>query len=85
VLESVLRPRREVSVRARGGVVQEVVYRGEVPHLFDTHLYEPAARMARRAARHARRLQSGSLRAYLLYLLALLVAVLALARWGMLG
>jgi hydrogenase-4 component B len=85
VLESVLRPRREVSVRARGAVVQEVVYRGEVPHLFDTHLYEPVTRLARRAAGRARRLQSGSLRAYLLYLLALLVAVLALARWGMLG
>jgi hydrogenase-4 component B len=85
VLESILRPRREVTVRARGGVVQEVVYRGEVPHLFDTHLYEPATGLARRAARRARRLQSGSLRAYLLYLLVLLVAVLALARWGMLG
>ncbi len=85
VLESVLRPSREVSVRTQGGVVQEVVYRGEVPHLFDTHLYEPATRVARRAAARARRLQSGSLRAYLLYLLALLVAVLALARWGVLG
>jgi hydrogenase-4 component B len=85
VLESVLRPRREVTVRAQRGVVQEIVYRGEVPHLFDTHLYEPATRVARRAAGRARRLQSGSLRAYLLYLLALLVVVLALARWGMLG
>jgi formate hydrogenlyase subunit 3/multisubunit Na+/H+ antiporter MnhD subunit len=85
VLEAVLRPRREVSVRSNAGVLQEVAYRGEVPHLFDTHLYEPATRQARHAARHARRLQSGSLRAYLLYLLALVVAVLALARWGMLG
>jgi hypothetical protein len=74
-----------VTVRAQRGVVQEIVYRGEVPHLFDTHLYEPATRVARRAAGRARRLQSGSLRAYLLYLLALLIVVLALARWGMLG
>jgi len=85
VLEAVLRPRRDVTVRSTGGVVQEVVYRGEVPHLFDTHLYEPAAHGARRAAGRARRLQSGSLRAYLLYLLALVFAVLALASWGVLG
>jgi hypothetical protein len=74
-----------VSVRAQGGVVQETVYRGEVPHLFDTHLYEPATRAASRAAGRVRRLQSGSLRAYLLYLLALLVVALALVRWGLLG
>ena len=85
VLEAVLRPRREVIVRSRAGVVQEVTYRGEVPHLFDTHLYEPATRAASRAARRARRLQSGSLRAYLLYLLALVVVVLALARVGSVG
>ncbi len=85
VLEALLRPRRELLVRARGGVVQEVAYRAEVPHLFDTHLYEPAAGAASRAAGRIRRLQSGSLRAYLLYLLALVVAVLALARSGALG
>jgi hydrogenase-4 component B len=56
-----------------------------VPHVFDTHLYEPVARGAGRAAGRIRRLQSGSLRAYLLYLLALVVAVLALARSGALG
>ena len=85
VLEAVLRPRREVAVETRGGVVQEVAYSAEVPHLFDTHLYEPAARAAGRAAGRVRRLQSGSLRAYLLYLLALVLAVLALARSGALG
>jgi hydrogenase-4 component B len=85
VLEAVLRPRRELLVESRGGVVQEVAYHAEVPHLFDTHLYEPAAGAARRAAGRVRRLQSGSLRAYLLYLLALVVVVLALARSGVLG
>jgi hydrogenase-4 component B len=85
VLEAVLRPKREVIVRSHAGVVQEVAYRGEVPHLFDTHLYEPVARRASRVARSARRLQSGSLSAYLLYLLGLLVVVLAAVRWGLLG
>jgi hydrogenase-4 component B len=85
VLEAVLRPQREVAVRTRGVVVQEVDYHAEVPHLFDTHLYEPGARAAGRAAARVRRLQSGSLRAYLLYLLALVVAMLALVRSGVLG
>jgi len=65
--------------------VQELAYRAEVPHLFDTQLYDPATRVAGRAAQRARRLQSGSLRAYLLYLLGLVVVVLALARAGVLG
>ena len=85
LLEVVLRPRRELVVQARGGVVQEVTYSAEVPHLFDTHLYDPATRAAGRAAGRVRRLQSGSLRAYLLYLLALVFAVLALVRVGVLG
>lgn len=85
VLESLLRPRRNVEVVIRSGVVQSVAYRAEVPHLFDTLLYGPVSRGALRGARVARRLQSGSLRAYLVYLLALLGVLLALARIGALG
>ncbi len=85
VLESLLRPRRDVELVTRSGVVQSVAYRAEVPHLFDTLLYGPVSRGALRGARVARRLQSGSLRAYLVYLLALLGVLLALARVGVLG
>ncbi|HYM28981.1 MAG TPA: hypothetical protein VET66_12590, partial [Steroidobacteraceae bacterium] len=85
VLEGLLRPRREVDVVVASGVVQAVSYRAEVPHLFDTLIYGPLSRAALRGARYARRLQSGSLRAYLVYLLALLGALLALARAGVLG
>jgi hydrogenase-4 component B len=86
VLEALLRPRREVQViAAPSGVVQAVAYRAEVPHLFDTLLYGPLSRGALRGARIARRVQSGSLRAYLVYLLALLGVLLALARIGVLG
>lgn len=85
VLEALLRPRREVRVLASAGVTKAVVYRAEVPHLFDTLLYEPLSRRALRAAAIARRLQSGSLRAYLVYLIALLGLLLALARLGLLG
>ncbi len=85
VLESVLRPRREVEVVRAGGVLQAVSYRGEVPHLFDTALYRPLQRWSLAAARQARRIQSGSVRAYAAYLLGLLLAVLVLVRVGVIG
>ena len=85
VLEGVLRPRREIETVRSGGVLREVRYRGEVPHLFDTVLYGPLQRSALAAARQARRLQSGSVRAYAAYLLGLLLAVLVLVRVGVIG
>ncbi len=85
MLETGFRPRREVRTDVRHGVVQQVTHTVEVPHLFDAWLYAPVHRVALRGAALARRLQSGSVRAYLAYLLALLVALLALARTGWLG
>jgi hypothetical protein len=74
-----------VQVSVSAGVVQSVTYQAEVPHLFDTLLYGPVSQAALRAAGVARRLQSGSLRAYLTYLLVLLGLLLALARTGVFG
>jgi hydrogenase-4 component B len=85
VLEGVLRPHREVEVVREGGLVRSVAYRGEVPHLFDTALYRPARRGALAGARVARRIQSGSVRAYAAYLLVLLLVAMALVRIGALG
>lgn len=85
MLETILRPERSVAVRAEGGVVQEISYEGGVPHLFDTKLYRPVVRLSVAAAAHSRRLQSGSLRLYVLYLLALVVFLLVLVRTGALG
>ncbi len=85
VLESVFRPEREIEVRTAGTLVQEVRYRSEVPHLFDTLLYEPSQRVALRAAHTARRLQSGSLRAYILYLLGLVLVLLAAVQLGVIA
>ncbi len=82
ILEVVLRPRREVVVRARAGVPQEIRYRGEVPNLVDSALYRPAEQGALRAAALARRLQGGSLGAYVGFLAALVVLLLVLARTG---
>lgn len=85
VLEAVLRPQRDVDVSEQPGGVVSVHDRAEVPHLFDSALYRPAHQAALRGAAVARRLQSGSLRAYILYLLGLVLGLLALARAGALG
>lgn len=83
VLEVVLRPRREITVRTESGVVQEVTYRGHVPHLIEERIYSPVARRALVVAAHARRLQSGSLGMYVAYLIGLVVVLLGAARIGM--
>jgi hydrogenase-4 component B len=85
VLESVLRPQREIEIREERALVQEISYHAEVPHLFDTVLYAPPQRAALRAARAIRRLQSGSLRGYILYLLGLVLVLLGVVRLGGIG
>jgi hydrogenase-4 component B len=85
VLEDVLRPEREVVVRAEGGVVHEVAYEGRVPHHFEERLYRPVTALAMHGAHHARRLQSGRLGVYVAYLLGLVLVVLTAAKLGILG
>ena len=85
VLEAVLRPQREITVRTEGGVVQEVSYRGHVPQLIDERVYRPLVRVSLGAATHARRLQSGSLGTYVVYLIGLVLVLLAAARFGVIG
>ena len=84
---ALLRPRRELVVERseRAGAVRRVSHSSEVPRLLDGALYAPILRAALAAATRARRLQSGSLRAYLIYLLALVAGLLALVRTGVLG
>jgi len=85
VLELVLRPQREISSRTVGGVLQQVAYSGNVPHLIEDRLYRPAERMAFRAAVHARRLQTGSVGTYVVYLIALVLVLLVAVRLGVIG
>ncbi len=85
VLEAVLRPEREIEVRKEGGVLQEISYRGHVPHLFDERLYGPVNRLALTAAARARRIQSGRLGTYVAYLIGLVVILLAAAKVGLIG
>jgi hydrogenase-4 component B len=85
VLEFVLRPEREISSKTVGGVLQEVVYSGRVPHLIEERVYRPVERFGLRAAVHARRLQSGSIGAYVAYLIGLVVVLLLAVRIGAIG
>jgi hydrogenase-4 component B len=85
VLEVVLRPRREIQVLTRNGIVTEVAYHGEVPNLIDERLYRPVTRWSLAGAAHARRLQTGTLGTYVGYLIGLVVVVLLVARIGWLG
>jgi len=85
VLESLLRPSRRLEVVEEHGVVQRVVYSTEVAPLVDRAMLEPTIRAGLRGAAVARRLQTGNVRTYAAYLLALVVGLLALVRIGLLG
>jgi hypothetical protein len=85
VLESLLRPEREIAVQVEGGIVQSVSYRGRVPLLIEERVYAPVAAAALRGAGWARMLQSGRLGVYVIYLAGLLVVLLACMRLGLLG
>jgi hypothetical protein len=56
-----------------------------VPLLIEERVYAPLAGAAVRGAAGVRRLQSGRLGVYVIYLTGLLVALLACARLGLLG
>jgi hydrogenase-4 component B len=66
-------------------VPQRLTYDGHVPHLFDTKVYRPLVRWALANAARARRLQSGSVRTYMAYLLALVLVLLAAVKLGLFG
>ena len=85
VLEPLLRPERAVTTVSNGALVQSIEYRSVTPHLFDTLIFSPLERVSLRGAHVARRLQSGSLRMYVAYLLVLVLGLLAAARLGLIG
>jgi formate hydrogenlyase subunit 3/multisubunit Na+/H+ antiporter MnhD subunit len=85
VLEAVLRPRRTLEVVRAGGIVQRIHYSRALASPADRLLYRPAIRAALGGAAIARRLQTGNVRTYAAYLLALVIGLLVLARTGALG
>ena len=85
VLEGVLRPERTIAVHSSGGTVQEVSYSGRVPQLLDEQVLGPAVRLALGGAAQARRLQTGRLGTYAVYLIALVLVLLVAAKVGLIG
>jgi len=79
-LQGVLRSERALEVERESGIVQEIRYRQHVPSLIDRWVYGPTQRIAFKLAAVARRLQSGSLPAYVGYLVGLLLVLLILGR-----
>jgi hypothetical protein len=85
VLASVLHTRADVEELAPAGNTAEddaervphLRYTSDVVEVVETWLYRPAARVFARVVAVAKRLQSGRLDAYLLYMLIALVAVVA--------
>jgi hydrogenase-4 component B len=85
VLEALLRPRRELEVVRAGGIVQRIHYTRAIASPSERLLYRPVIRAALAGAAVARRLQTGNVRTYAAYLLALVLVLLALVRAGALG
>jgi hypothetical protein len=84
-LAGALRPEREVVVEDAGGAVRAVRHRSRIPQLLDERVLAPGVAGALSLAGRARRLQSGSLRAYVGYLAGLVLLLLVLARTGVLS
>ncbi|HWK29252.1 MAG TPA: proton-conducting transporter membrane subunit [Solirubrobacter sp.] len=81
IVEVVLRPRRTLALDADGALRYTRVVGSPAGRL----LYRPAVRGALRGAAVARRLQTGNVRTYAAYLLALVLGLLALVQTGALG
>lgn len=78
----VLLPERQIDVTYHGAspMPRLVRYSGRVPALFEERLYLPLRELALRAAGRLRLIQSGSVQAYLLYMMAALALLLVVAR-----
>jgi hydrogenase-4 component B len=61
--------------------VQSIEYRSEITPWFEKYIYDPCLWLVRLLATVVRRLQSGSLNAYLVYVTLALVILLLFARW----
>ena len=76
----ILRAERSLEHDHDDGIIQQVRYTQHVPNLLDTRVYHPIQRIALDLAGVARRLQSGSLPAYVGYFVALVIVLLVVAR-----
>ncbi len=82
IFQAAIRPERNVVIERTASpyVVNAVRYEEGVLPVFERHLFERGVNLLLAASHQIRRMQSGSLRAYLTYLFVTLIVVLVLAR-----
>jgi hydrogenase-4 component B len=84
VFAELYRPTKELSIEFNPDskyFVESIAYNSEITPLFDRWLYDPFLRGIRFVSRQVQRVQAGSLHLYLVYVAALLVILLLIARW----
>jgi hydrogenase-4 component B len=84
IFAAVYRPTREVEAHDRGSVYfpDAVRYRAEIEPTFERYLYDPLARTVLGLADRLKVLQAGSLHAYLLYVILLVLFLVLRVWWG---
>ena len=84
VFAELYRPTKELTIDFHSEskyFVQSIEYRSGITPWFEKTLYTPFLHLVERSARQVRRLQSGSLHMYLLYMALALLGLLIVARW----
>lgn len=81
VFQQVYRPRTEVREEPRPShYIRAVRFEQELPELFTIHVYRPLTNSAIAVAMRVKRMQSGSIQAYLAYLMITLIILLVVLR-----
>jgi hypothetical protein len=84
VFAELYRPTKELTIDFHSDskyFVQSIEYRSGITPWFEQVVYAPFLHVIERFARQVRRLQSGSLHMYLLYMALALLGLLIVARW----
>jgi len=85
IFAELYRPREDVTVDTHPDsryFIQAMAYESAVSQLIERRLYEPLLRLVKFGSRQIRRLQSGSLHAYLLYMTVALAVLVLVAQWS---
>lgn len=81
VFQQVYRPRTEVKEEPRPSpYIRAVRFEQDIPELFTIHVYQPLTAGAISLAMRVKRMQSGSIQAYLAYLMITLIVLLVVLR-----
>lgn len=84
IFAEIYRPREDVTVDSHPDsryFIQSIAYESTVTQLIERRLYAPLLRLIVFSSRQVRRLQSGSLHAYLLYITVALAVLVLAAQW----